>query len=67
MQPMNEPAIAQTESLGVLWPKKADVPGVRVSYVDYDAAVSCIIVAAKSPRASVVACYAVHTTRHGKP
>lgn len=57
---MNEAAIAQTASSGVLWPRKADVLGVKVSCVDYAAAVSCIIAAAKSHRPSVVACYAVH-------
>jgi hypothetical protein len=50
---MDEAALAPTASLDVRWPKKADVLGVRVSCVDYDAAVSCIIAAAKSSHRAI--------------
>ena len=59
-QLMNHAAIDEKESSALLWPDKADVLGVKVSGVDYDAAVSCIIDAAKSHRTGVVACHAVH-------
>ena len=57
---MSEAAIEQRASSGVRWPPKADVFGVRVSCVEYDAAVSCIVDAAGRHLPSVVACHAVH-------
>ncbi|MEX1026718.1 MAG: WecB/TagA/CpsF family glycosyltransferase [Candidatus Paceibacterota bacterium] len=57
---MSESVLNQSESTSRLWPDKVDLFGVQVSCVDYDAALSCIIQAAKSGHAGIVACHAVH-------
>ncbi len=44
----------------VQWPAKYDVFGLKVSRVDYDQAVRCIIEAAKHRQAAIVSCHAVH-------
>lgn len=57
---MNASVLDQTETCVQHWPDKVDLFGVQVSCVDYDAALSSIIQAAKKGQSGVVACHAVH-------
>ena len=43
-----------------LWPPKHDVLGVQISDVDYDAAVRCVMEAARRRVPAVISCHAVH-------
>lgn len=49
-----------TEKDPAPWPEKYDLIGVRVSKVDYDLAIKCMMRAAKQKTSAIVACHAVH-------